>query len=1321
MSALRTVRRVAVAILAILALIVVALVAFVHTSAFRDFARSEIQKQAFARAGARVEIGSLQVDWSHLALALGNVIVRGQPADAPEEEPLFRARKLEVSVRFLPLLRRKLQLGELILDQPVLHVRVDASGNSNLPVPPHAASHNTTAEIFHLEVRHCAIHSGQVDYNDAETPLDAEVHDLQFEAGYSRLTGKYTGSLSYDRGRISTAKLRPVENSVHLQFAADRSGLSLDPLILSTGASRVTLTARLANYASPDLRGTYTGNVLTSEVAAALQTAALPLGNVQLDGSFGYRSAESRSFLAALDIDGHLHSARLLWRTGARPIDFTSVAANYALKDSNLRATRLNADVLGGHVQGSWEMLHIDAPDEASRADASIQNISLARASDALAPRDVRRIPLSGIATARAQAAWTGSLKNLVAHVRLAVASPPATAQSREVIPISGLVQADYDGPHNTISFGQSYLQTLSTKLNIGGTLSSRRRGNSNIAVLVTTSDLHEAGELAAIIENALSSGPSRSIPTLAGSGSLHATITGTAKNPTIRGHLDANDFQVDGSHWKALSVSIGAQPSRVSLQNGALAASPHGEIRFDGSIGLDDWSVTPSSPVSLRAAVANISLADAEKIAGEHYPVTGILSANISATGTKASPEVKGTATIIRASAWDEPIDQLTVDATSAAGTIHSRLTLQAGAGTIAGTADYRPADEDYTISFHGSGVQLAKIAILQRRASLQGAMDFSASGSGTLQNPALQVNLSAPQVQIRDQTISNSSAQITLANHRANLTLHSTVYDGSVDARANVDLQGNRYTTANVDVRALPLAPVLTAFFPSESSSVTGQTEIHLALQGPLDRPTEMQGHLEIPAFRLAYGKAQLALAQPLDADYRDGTLNIAPAKIQGTGANLTFSGTLPIHSTSAYSISADGSVDLGVLRQFAPNVQSSGEVLIHVSGRGNSFGSGVRGSLQVKDAVFYSDSVPVGIEGVNAQINLSGDRADIARFSGTAGGGAVSATGFLIYGSHPNFNLALNAKSVRIRYPQGLRSVLSGQVNLQGTPSNSQLTGRVSVDRLSFTQGFDLSTFAASFSEESTGAPPSAFERGLKLEVAVRSAQELSLASSKLSMGGSANLMVTGTLADPVVLGRIAVTSGEVFFLSKRFEVQSGTIVFANPVRTSPVVNLHVTTTIEQYDITLNLSGPVDRLKTNYTSSPPLAPADIIHLLAFGNTTEEAQSAPSSSVATSAESVLAQGVSGQVAGRIENLTGISQLTIDPLAANTSGDPGANIAIQERVTGSLLLTFSTNVTSTQSQTVEVQYRLSKQLSVTVLRDQNGGYGIDLRLHKAF
>ena len=77
--------------------------------------------------------------------------------------------------------------------------------------------------------------------------------------------------------------------------------------------------------------------------------------------------------------------------------------------------------------------------------------------------------------------------------------------------------------------------------------------------------------------------------------------------------------------------------------------------------------------------------------------------------------------------------------------------------------------------------------------------------------------------------------------------------------------------------------------------------------------------------------------------------------------------------------------------------------------------------------------------------------------------------------------------------------------------------------------------------------------------------------------------------------MILGRVNLNGGEIFFMGKRYEMQNGTIEFSNPVRTEPVLNLYVKTTVQQYDITLNFTGPADRLRTNYTSSrrcrPPI----------------------------------------------------------------------------------------------------------------------------------
>ena len=150
----------------------------------------------------------------------------------------------------------------------------------------------------------------------------------------------------------------------------------------------------------------------------------------------------------------------------------------------------------------------------------------------------------------------------------------------------------------------------------------------------------------------------------------------------------------------------------------------------------------------------------------------------------------------------------------------------------------------------------------------------------------------------------------------------------------------------------------------------------------------------------------------------------------------------------------------------------------------------------------------------------------------------------------------------------------------------------------------------------------------------------------------------------------------------------------------MQTEPVVNLAATTTVNQYNISLRLQGPLERLRTSYSSDPSLPPADIINLLAFGQTTEAAGANPTPGN-LGAESVLASGVSSQLASKIQNIAGISRLSIDPVLSSTANgaqqNPGAIITVQQRVTSNLFVTFITDVTSTQNEIIQVEYHFRR------------------------
>jgi len=233
-------------------------------------------------------------------------------------------------------------------------------------------------------------------------------------------------------------------------------------------------------------------------------------------------------------------------------------------------------------------------------------------------------------------------------------------------------------------------------------------------------------------------------------------------------------------------------------------------------------------------------------------------------------------------------------------------------------------------------------------------------------------------------------------------------------------------------------------------------------------------------------------------------------------------------------------------------------------------------------------------------------------------------------------------------------------------------------------------------------------------------VHSSNAVNLVSRTLSVGGTANLQVRGTAAEPVILGRVNLSGGDIILNGNRYLLTGGTIQFVNPTMTQPVVNLTVTTTIQQYEISLRFEGPVDQLRTQYAANPALPQADIIHLLAFGQTSE-ASAMNSTPANQAAETLVANQVSSQVTSRISKVAGISQLSVNPVLANGSGqNAGANVTIQQRVTGNLFVTFSSNVTTTQGQTIQGQYQVTPSVAVSATRDPNGGFAVDALIKKS-
>jgi len=1278
---------------------------YLKSASFQRLAISKVEQEAAAATGARTKIGSLDVNLSTLTAHLYDITLRG--TEAPNQAPLLHADKLTVGVKIRSALRRRVSLSDLLIERPIVHMQVDKSGKNNMPTAPPSQNTNPTS-VFDLGIGHAAITGGEIDYKDKKIPLEADLYDFGTDIHFTPIVRRYDGTLSYHSGQLRYGEYSPLPHNLNINFSASPERFGLESAVFSIGSSTVSLHAAISNYANPVVDGDYVIAVHSQDFAQ-LSPGTSPRGDVLLRGKLHYQGMGSEPMLRTVSVHGELASDVLIAVASGSKLELHKVRGQYQLADGRLQVKNASAEALGGLITAAADVKNLDATPD-SRVHLGLRNVSLRALQQTLRRRELNATSVSGRLNGNTEAVWKGNIANLRAQSDLTVhayASSHSNPSGSEV-PVDGAIHVNYDGPRQAIAFQQTSLRIPSATLNAQGEISDR----SNLQIQLTASDLHQLAVLAA----SFGSNPTMP-PAISGSATLNAVVHGTMKKPTLTGELSAQALQVRGSEWRSVKFQIQASPSDFSIRNGSLINAHQGQAAFSGAVALRDWSYEPANAIKASLNVQQLRVSDLQQLAGQHYPVSGNLSAKISLEGSQLNPIGSGTAHIAGARAYDEPIQNLALQFQAANGSISSTLNVSAPAGTLNANLFYTPKTKAYKVRLDAPSLILDKLQTVQtKNLAITGTVSASVNGEGTLDDPQLTAVVQLPQLRVRENTVAGLKAEVQVANHAADLNLDSRISEASIRAHGHLALTGDYYMEAAIDSGTVPLDVLLATYAKGAPQGFTGQTEFHATLKGPLKETSQIEAHLTIPVLKASYQSLEIGLADPIRADYSKSVVTLQPAEIRGTGTSLKIQGRVPIGGTAEPTLSAQGLIDLRILKIVAPDVQSSGMAALDVRSSGSAEKPAVQGRVQLKDVAMTTADAPIGVENLNGTLDITNDHLEVSKMAGQVGGGEVSLSGSIAYKPSLQFNLALQGKSIRLRYPEGLRSLLDANLAYSGSTEASMLNGRVLIDSLSFTPDFDLAKFGAQFSTGTTTTSQPGFADTVNLAIGVQSQESLSATSSQVSIAGTVAAQVGGTAANPVITGRTNLTSGEVFYRNLRYELQKGVITFDDPNETHPVMNLSVTTTVEQYNLTLSMRGPLDKLTTSYVSDPPLATADIINLIARGKTTQE-----SAANSQSTDSMIASQAASQLSSGVQKLAGISSLQIDPTIGGNNQNTSARVAIQQRVTKNLLFTFSTDVSQPGSETVQGEYQLNKRWSVSMARDQLGGVSVDGKYRKSF
>ena len=1307
---------------------------YATTDSFQAFVRRHAVAELERITGGRVELGSIHTVPFRFQVEIRELTIHGrEPAG---EVPYAHVDRMVARVKLISMLEAEFGLSSLVVDRPVLHIVLYSDGTTNQPAPKlkAASSKAPIEQLFSLSISQLEVRRGELIWNDRKTPFDFTAQDVAADLSYSLLHGSYTGNLLL--GKIDTRyeSYRPVAWMAEAHFTLGHDSLEIQSLTATSGRSRLQGSGRLIGFRQPSLTANYNLTLDMGEASAIARRSEIRQGVLQATGEGSWSPAIFSS-------SGKLTLKNFDWRNSSVALHGAAVISDYAINPQRLAFSRLEARMLGGEVTGDAEIINWLNPapaktiskvspsgEEKGSVRFQLKGVSISEIASALSSpaRPFRRLKLAGAATGNVVTQWKGSVRNAEVEVAADVAAPAHV--SPQELPINAHARAKYRASSGDLQVAEFSASTRATQVRASGTLSS----SATLNLSVTTSDLSEWQPILSDV------GYQQRIPVvLQGHASFNGTASGKISAIAFAGKVQSEDFDLlipatsrapeKQVHCDTLAANVQLSPRAFEVHHGRLH---HGgtTVAFDLSAGLQQRQFTDSSPIVGRVELRNADAREILALTGYEFRIDGTVNLTAQVQGTKADPSANGRIEISDAVIRGEPVQHLDAKLTFEGDEISlDDLRLAYYDAQVTGAGTYNLSTHAFSSQVNGKDFDLARIPQVQAsRVRIDGRMDFTAQASGTLEEPAINANVHVRSLAFDHDQAGDYIFDAVTQGSDLRVSGHSQFKTAELNIDGNVQMRGNWPAAISLHFNHLSVDSVLRTYLKQRVSGLSAVAG-DLRLTGPLRKPRELEVAGSFSDFFADVENIKVRNNGPVSFAISNQFLKIQQFHLIGEGTDLTVGGSVQLNGERELDLRAQGRASLQLIQNYDSEFTSSGDVAVDLTVGGTVSKPTTQGRLQVSNgSIAYSD-LPSSLNAMNGSAVFTQDRLQIESLTAHVGGGVVTFGGYATaYNRQLNFNLTLQAQDVRLRYPPGISSMANGEVRWSGTSAASVLSGDVTVTKLAVTPGFDFGGSLARSAQSSALPQTNPLLNRIRMDVHIVTTPELQMQTAILRLSGDADLHLRGTAAKPVLLGRADVTEGEVYLNGTKYHMERGDVLFANPVTTTPVLDLQASTRVRDYDITVNLNGEIDKLSLTYHSEPPLPVADIISLLALGQTQQQSaqmqQSGQSPFAQQASSAILAEALNSAIGNRSRSLFGISHIRVDPQGLNTETSPTTTspaVTIEQQVKDNLTLTYTTNVSQTSQQIIQVEYNITRNVSLFALRDYNGVISFEVRIRQ--
>ncbi len=1319
-----------------IAFVLLCLRAFLSSDFARQRIAARIEQQLSQILHREVALGKLDFDLLPFALRIENLSISGP---RPQDPQLLTVRRLRVDADLDALRNDLIDLQSVTAQGVHLHLELYPDGTDNLPRVPSSGG----GSRFELRIGALSVDDGEFELDDQRLPLALSARALQLR--FSGLGGtELQGNLTAQEVVTTLPKALPWPAALTAKARLRDDRVE----ILAARLWAPDFDARVDGYVGWR-GGTHgeIGGVVETEGRLLDQLGYLSgeiAGPLRFEGGVRFQRKE-------VGLEGRLSSPGVdLF--GFRIADLAGQVTSGGPRISSLGLALERATFAGGPVSGRFDV-DFAQPGPLARLALSADGPQLRPVLEAL---DLPAPALSSSAHGEVRYEFRlNDARRGVGDATLALrALPPQRAGE---LPLSGT--AILGLVEGRLVFEEVALASATQRISLGGEYDLvAKRGD--IQVEVQSDDLGALARAQPFVATA----PWPLWLPDAGRGELSAHVALAAAGPVVELTFDLGAVHAPGGSASSASgrLVLDSQAVRemaVELTDGDASLQVGGFVPLAGesAAGATQGS---SRPLAIELAFRNWPVAEAMPWLPAPLPLAGPATGTLRLGGSvdDMTGEMRGSIAPVTVAGLE--FDSLRTSLTWDTEKLRlPELELEAPSGRLLGSGELRFADEAlrFDLATEGEGFDLAAAPWgALAGGKLVGRAALTAQLTGTLAAPRLVLDGDFTGIEL---PISVGSGALSGDPEGAGaadppVRLAGKLHGELVDRRLSVELDlpglltltgGGPFAAGESgDLRfqvtsdRLDRWVALAAGQPVEKLAGSFAAELGLGF-GPASPPVWT---LRIPDLELQIDRHRLRPIEPVVARFADSRLVIESIYLgeEATGDELFLSGSVSLGELGGVAggapaspaldlrLQAEASVDW--LEGFA-GVDLSGAMQVLATIKGSVERPEFNGQAELREGRYIAGSFPHSFDRIEALLLLYPGVVVLDHARSDLAGGSVTASGRLDLATNDKplaYRLQIAARRNSLRYPEGWLVRGDGDFTLQSSADGRQIAGSLVLDRVYYLQDINL-------------APRQLAERVLSrtrlqvdetdeflgttyLNISIVAPDAVRVRNNLAKIDGSASLALRGSLANPVLFGEVtADPDGTIEYNGATYELDRAIVTFANPSRIEPLLDVVARTKINEYQVTLSVLGLLARPSTTLGSDPPLPDYDVLSLLATGTPSGLADFGSSPSGAApglAAETLLYGQAASLVSARVGKLFGIDRLKVDPLAGGDTLS-AARVTVGKRLSSRVYLTYSVDPSSTAQQVLQVEWKVSDDLTLVLTQNGDESYAVDARWEKRF